>query len=213
MYRSGELKQRVRVSDDVSKGGAKAVDRKALAVHRELLRDSLYWEPVMPGTAEGLARFLAPLARILRDDVHKALGKEGSQLQALAKEWSGLLFPEGGEAQFADAYAQTVTYALLLAKFEGAESLRPLMAVDALQREHGLLAEALQLLEANPVRDELNMPLELLERAIGAVDSAKIGLGGDPWLYFYEQFLGAYDPSFAKTAASITRPLRLSERR
>ena len=163
----------------------------------------------MPGTAEGLARFLAPLARILRDDVHKALGKEGSQLQALAKEWSGLLFPEGDEAQFADAYAQTVTYALLLAKFEGAENLRPLMAVDALQREHGLLAEALQLLEANPVRDELNMPIELLERAIGAVDSAKIGLGGDPWLYFYEQFLGAYDPKLRKDRGVYYTPVEV----
>ena len=54
------------------------------------------------------------------------------------------------------------------------------MAVETLRREHGLLAEALQLLEANRVREELSMPIELLERAIGAVDSTKIGLGGDP---------------------------------
>ena len=60
------------------------------------------------------------------------------------------MFPEGGEAQFADAYAQTLTYALLLAHFEGAESLRPALAVDTLQREHGLLAEALQLLKPDP---------------------------------------------------------------
>ena len=207
MYRSGELKYRIRISDDVSEGGAKAVDTEGLAGLRELLRDFLYWEPMVPGTAEGLAGFLAPLARVLRDDVRKALRREGSQLQALAREWSGLLFPEGDEAQFADAYAQTVTYALLLARFEGADSLRPLVAVDALQREHGLLAEALQLLEAKPVRDELRMPIELLERAIGAVDSAKIGRGGDPWLYFYEQFLGAYDPKLRKDRGVYYTPV------
>ena len=209
LYRSGEMKQRVRIADDVSKGGAKAVHPEALADLRGLLRDFTYWEPVVPGTAEGLAGFLAPLARVLRDEVQTALARQGSQLQSLQKEWGGLLFPEGDEAQFADAYAQTVTYALLLARFEGAESLRPLIAVDTLQGEHELLAEALQLLEAKPVRDELQMPIELLERAIGAVDSVKIGQSEDPWLYFYEQFLGAYDPKLRKDRGVYYTPVEV----
>ena len=209
LYRSGELKLRVRIAADVSEGGAKAVDLESLERFRELLRDFLYWEPLVPGTAQGLAQFLAPLARVLRDDVQTALRREGSQLRTLAKEWAGLLFPEGDEAQFADAYAQTVTYALLLARFEGAESLQPLRAVDVLQREHGLLAEALQLLEAKPIRDELDMPIELLERAIGAVDSAKYNHGGDPWLYFYEQFLGAYDPKLRKDRGVYYTPVEV----
>ena len=209
LYRSGELRLRVRIADDVSKGGTKGASQEALATLSELFRDFLYWEPVVPGTAEGLAGFLAPLARVLRDEVKKALEQEGSQLKPLASEWGGLLFPEEDEDQFADAYAQTVTYALLLARFEGAESLRPLVAVDALQQEHGLLAEALQLLEANPVRNELRMPIELLERAIGAVDSAKIIHGEDPWLYFYEQFLGAYDPKLRKDRGVYFTPVEV----
>ena len=209
LYRSGELKKRVRIADDVSTGGAKGVDRDSLDDACELLRDFPYWEPVVPSTADSLARFLAPLTRVLRDEVRKALGKKGNPLKSLSQEWSGLLFPEGDEAQFADAYAQTLTYALLLARFEGAESLRPALAVDTLQREHGLLAEALQLLEAPQVREELNMPIELLERAIGAVDSAKISQGGDPWLYFYEQFLGAYDPKLRKDRGVYYTPVEV----
>ncbi len=209
LYRSGELKLRARIAADVSQGGAKALDQETLAALREMLRDFLYWEPVVPGTAEGLARFLAPLARVLRDDVKAALVREASSLRALASEWTGLLFPEGADAQFADAYAQTVTYALLLARFEGAESLRPAMAVDALQREHGLLAEALQLLEAPAVREELRMPIELLERAIQAVDSAKLGQSADPWLYFYEQFLSAYDPKLRKDRGVYYTPVEV----
>ena len=207
LYRSGELRQRVRIASDVSKDGAKGVD--AVAGLHELLRDFLYWEPVVPGTAKGLAEFLAPLARVLRDEVQEALGREDSHMQSLADEWRGLLFPEGDDAQFADAYAQTVTYALLLARFEGAESLRPLMAADVLQREHGLLAEALQLLEAEPVRDELKMPIELLERAIGAVDSVRIGHEGDPWIYFYEHFLAAYDPKLRKDRGVYYTPVEV----
>ena len=209
MYRSGVLKERVRIAQDVSQEGAKGVEPDTLHGLRGLLRDFLYWEPIVPGTPEGLASFLAPLARVLRDEVQKALSRQGSPLQKLAKEWGGLLFPEGNEAQFADAYAQTVTYALLLAKFEGAESLRPLVAVDALQREHGLLAEALQLLEAPSVRKELSMPIELLERAISVVDSAKFGHAEDPWLYFYEQFLGAYDPKLRKNRGVYFTPVEV----
>ena len=209
LYRSGKLRARVRIASDVSAGGAKSLESSTLAEHRDLLRDFLYWDPVVPGTAQGLAEYLAPLARVLRDEVQSELAKADSPLRNLAKEWGGLLFPEGGEAQFADAYAQTLTYALLLARFEGAESLRPAMAVETLQREHGLLAEALQLLEAIPVREALRMPIELLERAIGAVDSVKISGEGDPWLYFYEQFLGAYDPKLRNDRGVYYTPVEV----
>lgn len=209
LYRSGELEKRIRIADDVSTGGIGAVNQEALGALHELIRDFLYWTPLVPSTAEGLAKFLAPLARVLRDEVLHALERDSAVLKSAANEWSGLLFPEGDWDQFADAYAQTVTYALLLAKFEGAESLRPLMAADILKREHGLLAEALQLLEADPVRKELLMSIELLERAIGAVDPARIGRGGDPWLYFYEQFLGAYDPALRKNRGVYFTPVEV----
>ena len=209
LYRFGERQLRVRIAPDVSQGGAKVLDLGALDAFRELLRAFLYWEPVVPGSAEGLAKYLARLARVLRDDVEVALERDGSTLRALANEWGGLLFPEGDAAQFADAYAQTVTYALLLARFEGADSLRPAMAVDTLQREHGLLAEALQLLEAPSVREEMRMPIELLERAIEAVDSSKLGQSTDPWLYFYEHFLGAYDPKLRKDRGVYYTPVEV----
>ena len=210
LFRSGELTKRVRIADNVSTGGAGAIKQGSPGLLSELLRDFLYGDPIVPATAEGLARFLAPFARVLRDEVLHALARNSTALQSAANEWSGLLFPEGDLRQFADAYAQTVTYALLLARFEGTESLRPLRATDVLQqREHNLLAEALQLLEADPVRNELLMPIELLERAIGAVDSAKISRGGDPWLYFYEQFLGVYDPELRRNRGVYFTPVEV----
>ena len=75
--------------------------------------------------------------------------------------------------------------------------------MDALQREHGLFAEGLQLLEAPAAREELRMPIELLERAILAEDSAKLGQSADPWWYFYEQFLSAYDPKLRKDCGRV----------
>lgn len=45
-------------------------------------------------------------------------------------------------------------------------------------------------------RQEIETGVELLERSISAVDPEEIARrspGGDPWLYFYEDFLAAYD--------------------
>ena len=209
LYRTGELKHRVSVADDVSSGDANSIDPSSISDLRDLLIDFLHWDPIVPGTAEGLATFLAPLARVLRDEVETALNNSDSALQSLADEWGGLLFPEGDLDQFADAYAQTVTYALLLAKFEGADQLRPLIAADALKLEHALLSDALLLLESDPVRDELRMPIELLERAIGAVDSVQIDMDNDPWLYFYEHFLAAYDPKLRKDRGVYFTPIEV----
>ena len=209
MYRSGKLAARVRVADDVSEDGAGGLDSPKTAELEKLLTNFLLWEPVAPSSAEGLAEFLAPLARILRDDVRESLEREDSPLQTLASEWRRLLFPDMDDAQFADAYAQTLTYALLLARFEGAESLRPAFAAEALEREHALLADAIALLEVRSVRDELAMPIELLERAIGAVDAAAIGREDDPWLYFYELFLSAYDPKMRKERGVYFTPVEV----
>ena len=154
LYRNGKLVgARVRVADDVSEEGASGLAVAALPKLVALLRDFLMHEPVTPNTARGLAEFLAPLARLLRNEVSDALDREGSAVRKIADEWRGVLFADADAAQFADAYAQTVTYALLLARLEGAQNLRQAFAVDALREsQHDLLATALDLLENRPAR-------------------------------------------------------------
>ena len=210
LYHSGKLSwDRVRISDDIRLGGGALFQQESLSQFDRLLRIFLTWEPIVPGTAQGLAEFLAPLTRILRDEVRAELGRPDSPLKRLAMEWKRLLFPGADDDQFADAYAQTLTYALLLARLEGAESLRPAMAADALRNEHALLAEALNLMEVPSVREKLLMPVELLERAIAAVDSIQFEQHGDHWLYFYESFLGAYDPKLRKDRGVYFTPVEV----
>ena len=209
LYRNGELVSNVRISDNLVDGGAESLDTSALTGLDRLCRNFLHWEPVVPHTSEHLAAFLAPLARLLREEVHTVLERENTALNRLAEEWRDLLFPDADDAQFADAYAQTLTYALLLARFEGAESLNRAIAVDILSRQHGLLAQALNLLEVDSVREELRMPIELLERSISAVDSKLISTEGDPWLYFYEHFLSAYDPRLRRERGVYYTPIEV----
>ena len=224
LYRNGKPAGRVRLADDAAADGARGVEAAALPKLEALLRDFLLHEPVAPSTARGLAEFLAPLARLLRDEVRDALDRPGGAVQQIAEEWRGVLFADAEPDQFADAYAQTVTYALLLARFEGAGELRRDRAVEALrQAEHDVMATALDLLENRNVRSELAMPIDLLERAVAAVDARALladrGRQGafrppqttdpDPWLYFYEDFLAAYDPVLRRNRGVYYTPVEV----
>src|SRR5207245_8986518 len=93
-----------------------------------------------------LAPLLAPLCRMLHDDVSDALRDPNSPLVQRAKDWRQLLFPDAPDDQFADAYAQTVSFALLLGRSEGADPLTLDSAEVALAAQHSLLSRALQVL-------------------------------------------------------------------
>jgi hypothetical protein len=120
LYRSGELiSEVVKFSGDVTTDGVKAFDDEEAAALHTLLLDFLNWQPIAPNSPRALAQTLAPLCRLLREDVLAATGKPNSSLTQLAGEWRAYLFPDANDAQFADAYAQTLTYALLLARLSG----------------------------------------------------------------------------------------------
>ena len=179
---------------DLPADGASGLDAaKADALHALLAR-FLTWKPVTPGTPRKLAQLLAPLTRMIRDDVQAALSIATSNVHAVSGEWRQTLFPEADDARFADAYAQTVTYALLLARLEGSKDADPDHAARALQTAHPLLADILTLLTNHALRRELGVGLTVLQRVIDVLDVVAFRGKGDPWLYFYEDFLAQYDP-------------------
>ena len=211
LYQAGERKARVRIAEELTTNGARGLNARATPRLEQLLAAFLAWEPITPANPRNLAEFIAPYARILRGEVERAAAERGSAVRGLAEQWREYLFPEADNAQFADAYAQTLTYALLLAHFEGAESLRVDAATATLQARHAVLADALRLLESTDARAELDMPISLIERAIDAVDlnALRRADAQDPWLYFYEQFLAAYDPKLRKSRGVYFTPIEV----
>lgn len=203
LYRAGEPSRTVvRLSGDLVAEGKKAVEPGDAHGLLFLLLDFLQWQPIIPKDAKGLAALLAPLCRMLRDDVADALKNEQSPLVRLAADWRQLLFPDASDEQFADAYAQTVTFALLLAQSEGTGSLTLADAANTLAVGHNLLSRALQMLTELSVQEDISASLNLLLRIVGAIPHDVLTGSPDPWLYFYEDFLAAYNPQLRKNAGA-----------
>lgn len=199
LYRNGKkVRSIVRLSGDIATDGQKAVTEKDADGIRKLLIDFLSWKPIIPKNIRDLPGLLAPLCRMLRDDVTDALKDPQSPLIQLASDWRQLLFPDASNEQFADAYAQTVTFALLLARSEGANPLTLASAEAVLAAEHSLLSRALQVLTDPNAQAEISASLNLLLRVIGEIVSATLTGPEDPWLYFYEDFLAIYDPDLRR---------------
>lgn len=199
------------LSGSVETDGAKAVVEDDAAKLEGLLREFLTWNPIVPKNASQLAEMLAPLCRLLRDEVKDAMTEEDSPFVQLAKEWRGTLFAGADDDTFADAYAQTITFALLLARVEDTETKELEQAVKALAADHALLSKALQILTNALSPKEMPASLQLLQRVI-----AQVSPGGweekkdrDPWLYFYEHFLAKYDPELRKNAGVYYTPVEV----
>lgn len=211
LYRTGERHGKiVRLAGDVSQEGASALGPSDAHNLELLLRDFLGWQPIVPSSPRALAEVLAPLCRLLRDDALTAVAAKGSAMHILADDWRRYLFADADDPQFADAYAQTVTYALLLARMEGEENLAT-HAVDRLEARHGLLAQVLRILSQREAREEVEVAVDLLERTIGAIDPEMMlgSSGSDPWLYFYEEFLAAYDPKLRNNRGVYYTPVQV----
>ena len=215
LYRSGERPEGqpiVRLHDDPTMKGKAATTKADAEALERLFRGFFNWKVDVPHNPTGLAKYLAPLTRFLRSEVEAALAVPRSAVELLANEWRQFFFPDSDNAKFADAYAQTVTYAMLLARLSGAAKLDPVEAAKTLDKNNGLLARTLELLGQKEARAELSVGFEMLQRSLEALDPHDfLKSKPDLWLYFYEDFLAAYDPKLRKDYGVYYTPREVVE--
>ena len=190
----------------------------------ETITNFLRWDPDPIKSVTALVRAVAPLTRLLRNEVLDQLGAEQKAMKTgspeheqpfhgLATDWRRLLFPTATDDVFADGYAQTVTFALLLARSDGIEVAgNSLHTVgDELGAHHSLMGKALQLL-TDDVAADFKVTLDLLVRVIGAVDWPRVRAGKrDTYLHLYERFLEEYDPQLRQESGSYYTPIEVVE--
>lgn len=207
LWRDGELQGSiVRFDGDIETDGAKLTAPSNLL---PLFSDFFAWEPIPPKTARRLAEVSARLCRLLRDEVAEQLARKLPGLTGLAEDWRKLLFPQADDAQFADGYAQAVTFGLLIARTrdiplrDGIER-----AADELRKSNSLIGTALGLLTDDPENQKaLSTSLGTMARVLDKVNWHDVSKD-DPeaWLYFYEHFLEVYDNQLRKRTGSYYTP-------
>ncbi|GAB3561988.1 hypothetical protein GCM10027445_01730 [Amycolatopsis endophytica] len=179
-----------------------------------VMTDFLLWEPTRPRTLNELVRMVSRLCRLLRDDVAAEITREQAGLSELrtfsrlATDWRQVLFPNLTDAQFADQYAQTITFALLLARVEGVSF--PGRSIGEIARllgkKHSLMGRALAVLTDQP-DEEHSLALTTMLRVLSVVDWAEFP--DDSYEMLYEDFLMAYDPSLRRKSGVYYTPASL----
>ncbi len=207
LWRDGKLALPIVTLDgDVETSG------KALKAPPELtaLFGAFYdWDPIPPRTPRQLAETAARLCRLLRDEVAEQLERKAPGLTSLKEDWRKLLFPQASDAEFADGYAQAVTFGLLMAKARGISLKGGIEdAARTLRRSNSLIGSALRLLtEEVDDAHTLDTSLKTLTAVLDVVDWDKLSKGEpEAWLYFYELFLQQYDTALRKRTGSYYTP-------
>jgi hypothetical protein len=207
LWQDGQIVGRVHQLDgDIATAGAKLSPPASL---ERLFSDFFGWKPIAPTSAMQLAQVSARLCRLLRDEVTEQLAVKSEALTNLAEDWRRILFPHSTPREFADGYAQAVTFGLLVARAqkipinEGLESV-----AKALGQATTVIGSAFRVLTDDVDSHEaLKTSLDTLTRVLSVVDWAKVSKGSpDAWLYFYEYFLAEYDNDLRKKTGSYYTP-------
>ncbi|MFE7773730.1 type ISP restriction/modification enzyme [Streptomyces sp. NPDC057445] len=217
-----QIGEEVVLSGALKSAGARltAVD---LAAFDALAQAVLCWDPPEIRRVSVLVQHIAPLCRLLREAVREQLRAEAGLNAAdsaadrpftgLRSDWRRYLFPTADDATFADGCAQTITFALLLARTEN------IPVTDTsfheigrrLNAGHALMGKALQLLTDN-VNERFEVTLNLLARTVAAVEWETIRQGNrDAYLHLYESFLSVYDDSLRQRSGSYYTPHQVVE--
>ncbi|KAA0268335.1 MAG: DNA methyltransferase [Chloroflexi bacterium CFX1] len=233
-YVNGEKKLTVKAADV----GAGA---KRLALHPQaeenignLFRDFYATETPTVATPKDLASRLAGVTHFIRDRITEALntGDESVQkaLQARYNTFRELLLPALKPEEFADLYAQAMTYGLFAAKLSATPSPKSdwgssdlgegrvgvftlqsayqyLFGNKFLRRLFSDVSEELDEIEI--IRPYLQDIVSLLNRANFASILADFGRRTrteDPVVHFYETFLAAYDPKLRESRGVYYTP-------
>lgn len=179
----------------------------------DVIKKLLFGSPKVPNSLSGVVRTAAGLCRLMRDEVATILRNEGAdperrpQFSRLARDWQGMLFPNLRLEDFPDAYAQTVTFAMLLAcaaevPFED-KSIAEI--ADQLAKHHPLMGKALFVLTRPAAEQELTVP-EVLRGVLAPVRWETLkGVKTAYWL-LYEDFLREYDPTLQRATGSYYTP-------
>ncbi|MDA2810648.1 N-6 DNA methylase [Nocardiopsis sp. RSe5-2] len=179
-----------------------------------LLWDFLTWAPEQSYTLDQLITRVAHMCRQLRGEIIDLIEEERysdglKPFTGLARDWKTILFPTMKPGpDFADAYAQTVTFSLLVARESGVDFTDKTAREigEQLGKHHRFLGEAFStLVSSEEVEKKTILPTVI--RILQPLDWNTV-MQGEEHLYtdLYEVFLSRYDLELRKKSGSYYTP-------
>ena len=157
-------------------------------------------------SARSLAIELAKRTRFLRDEVIAVeIEEDGTkgqkQIIGFYEAFKKYLIGTLTEKQFADLYAQTITYGLFAARTRANGEFNRRLAFDYIPNTIGILRDVFRFISLEDPPKSLQIIVEDIAELLHVTDVKKIlheyhstGKGKDPIIHFYETFLSTYDP-------------------
>lgn len=210
LYEDGEPVAQVRVAD-VSDGRIRPRP-KAEEAFNALLSRLTSGGPQRITSASRLAAVMAAKARLLADTVGRALAQradsyDDESLHGLFRAFRNVLIHDAEPEEFADLYAQTITYGLFAARLHDPtpETFSRQEAAGLIPKTNPFLRRFFQHLAGADLDGRVAWIVDDLATAFGAADLRRLladygraGRRDDPMIHFYEDFLAAYDPKARK---------------
>lgn len=158
-----------------------------------------------------LAEIMAGKARLLANVIEAVLMKDDDKdgnLQGQMDAFKDILIHDISPKEFADVYAQTITYGMFAARLHDPtpETFSRGEAATLIPKTNPFLRQLFQYVAGYDLDERIRWIVDDLAETFRATDMPKImsGFGkrteqNDPMIHFYEDFLAAYDPSLRKS--------------
>lgn len=168
-------------------------------------------EPISIRSAAKLAEIMAAKAAIIKDEIGIALAGDRdfrSGLGGQYKSFKANLLPNLTPDEFADIYAETITYGMFAARFHDTElnTFSRQEAMEDLPASNPFLKGLFEYIAGPQLPKRLEYIVDDLVQVMRASDPhslfrdfGKFTARNDPFVHFYEDFLAAYNPKKRKS--------------
>jgi type I restriction-modification system DNA methylase subunit len=157
--------------------------------------------------AKSLAIELAKRTRFLRDEVIaeqlvEEERKKSGYILGFYEAFKQYLIKDLSTKDFADLYAQTITYGLFAARSRSDNSFNRKLAYDYIPHTIGILRDIFHFVSIGDLPKEMEWIIDDIAEVLAVTNVNAIlhkyfheGKGKDPIVHFYETFLAEYDPA------------------
>ncbi len=208
LYREGQLVDRVQIARPFIVHTLKTVPPvEKEAAFLNLLENFFAFSLPRSYSAKTLAIELAKRTRFLKDQViaeelREEAEKGTGHILGFYEAFQQHLISGLTKEDFADLYAQTITYGLFAARTRSENGFSRKLAFDFIPPTIGILRDVFRFISMGDLPQQMEWIVDDISQVLATAEVKQIlhkyfheGKGKDPIIHFYETFLAEYDPA------------------